>query len=157
WGNVPNRKDPDIFQVAPESIETRLETRVTVAPIAPTETEPAPPLALPPAEEAPKRSPLVPRDPGNQLALAAAALVGLGLVATLVPYGRVVTVLFASLGVLIGLFGLIAADRSRRWAAAAAGGSALVLAVVCLAPGWLGIRPWWEAASVDDEPAGQIK
>jgi hypothetical protein len=157
WGDVPNRPDADTFSIAPESNESQVETRTAVALVTPTVAESKTAAESPPAVEVPKRSPLVPRDPGNQFALAAAALTGLGLVASLVPYGRAATVLLAGVGVLVGVLGILAADRSRRWAATAAGGSAVVLAVVCFAPDWLGLRPWWDAAAVEDETAGQIR
>jgi hypothetical protein len=156
WGNVPNRPDAEIFSLAPESNESQVETRTAVIPVALTEPESKPAVEPPPAE-VPTRSPLVPRDPGDQFALAAAALTGFGLVASLVPYGRFATVFFAGAGILVALLGILAADRSRRWAAVAASGSALVLAVVCLAPGWLGLRPWWDTPTIEDEPAGQIR
>jgi hypothetical protein len=158
WGTVPNRPDSESLLSLPESIEVPEATQPAVKSIAPTQPEPVAPAVTPQVKLEPvKRSSLVPRDPGNQFALAAAALTGLGLVATVVPYGRYATILLAGLGILTGLLGLLAADRSRRWALASAVGSALVLAVVCLAPGLLGLRPWWEVAPIDDDTAGQIR
>jgi hypothetical protein len=158
WGTVPNRPDSESLLSLPESIEEPEPTQPAVMSIAPTQREPVTPAATPQAKLEPvKRSSLVPRDPGNQFALAAAALTGLGLVATVVPYGRYATILLTVLGIFTGLLGLLAADRSRRWALASAVGSTIVLAVVCLAPGWLGLRPWWEVAPADDDTAGQIR
>jgi hypothetical protein len=158
WGTVPNRPDSEIRLANSESIEVPEATQPAVKSIAPTQPEPVAPAATPPVKLEPvKRSSLVPRDPGNQFALAAAALTGLGLVATVVPYGRFAAILLIGLGILTGLLGLLAADRSRRWALASAVGSILVLAVACLAPGWLGMRPWWEVAPIDDDTAGRIR
>src|SRR5262249_4398651 len=118
------------------------------------------PAQAPPAEEPterPHRRSLVPKDPGDLFAGAAGGLTGLGLILTAVPYGRAGTVLFAGVGLVLGLLGLLAAEQRRRWTAIAAAASLAVLAVVCLAPSWLGLRPWWDTSSVDEIPAGQIR
>jgi hypothetical protein len=157
WGNVPNRPDAETFSLAPESNESQVETRTAVIPVALTEPESKPAAEPPAAVEAPKRSTLVPRDPGDQFALAAAGITGFGLVLSVVPYGHIGTVLCATVGVIVGLLGLLAADRSRRWTAVSAGVAAVVLSVVCLAPDWLGLRPWGDDSPSAAIPVGQIR
>src|SRR5262245_61159723 len=109
WGNVPNRDEPETFPLAPDGPEPAAETRAAATTPAPTRPEPAAapsapqaaptPPSVPAVADVPRRSRLIPRDPGDQFALAAAGLTGLGLVATTIPYGRAGTVLFAGLGV----------------------------------------------------------
>lgn len=136
---------PPVNETAVARDVTRPTVFPTPVPAKPDDGETAPP------------TPRIPKDPGNQFALIAGAVTGVGLILTVVPYGRVGTVLFAGVGLTVGLLGVLAADRTRWWAWVSAVGSAVVLSVVCLAPGWLGLRPWWENPTAGDVPEGQIR
>jgi hypothetical protein len=59
-----------------------------------------------------------------------------------VPYGRVATVVLTGLGLLLGLAGLLFAERRRAVPGLAAGLSAAGLLVVIALPGWLGLESW---------------
>jgi len=91
-------------------------------------------------------------EPVRAPTLVALILGGLALIASQVPYGRVATVVAASLGLLLAL-ACWAAARRRLLPASAAGLNAVILAVVALLPGWLGLGPWRSTAIPDDTQA----
>jgi hypothetical protein len=112
--------------------------------LAPDVTEPSP--VLPSAPPTPADSPPVvaaePDGAAFTTALVAVTLFGVGLVATLLPFGRVIGLGVAGLGVVIGLGCLAAEGRARLVAAAAVGLNLLAVALLLFAPTWLGLAPW---------------
>lgn len=124
-------------------------------------TEPSP--VLPPDPPPVPRPPVVVSAPADESAAAAdfAQVVALGslllfgaaMLATLFPYGRAVGLGLAGVGAVAGLVCLVAEGRARLIAAAGAVLNLGTVALLALAPGWLGLDPW-QAGAADDAPTG---
>jgi hypothetical protein len=114
------------------------------------ESRPAPTPA--PASES-DDDPETATDVGLVVALSALALVGLAVLATLFPFGRFIAGTIAGLGLLGGLASLGAEGRAKAAGGLAAGLHFLLLAVVLLAPSWLGLGPWRGDIIEDGPPA----
>jgi hypothetical protein len=85
------------------------------------------------------------------LAMIAIALAGIGLVASQLPYGRFVTVGFAVLGLLVGLFAFATADRRWQLPVTGLGLNAVTLILATLLPGWLGLSDWRPPVNIVDD------
>lgn len=118
-------------------------------------TEPSPVLddAPPPRVPAPTAASVgaaaaaeVAADTALVVALGGLMLFGLGMVATLLPFGRAVGLGLCVLGLLAGLAALGGETKARRagWAAAAL--NLVAAAVLLFFPAWLGLDPWFAAA-----------
>jgi hypothetical protein len=81
-------------------------------------------------------------DPGIPWAMVAFIVTGVGLVASQFPYGRFVTAGLGGVGLLLGLIGLLAAERRREIPLAAAGLGLLAALVAVFLPGMIGMGPW---------------
>jgi hypothetical protein len=100
----------------------------------------APPqTSTPPEDEEDERSPVV-------LGLAAVIFGGVSLIASQLPFGRIVAAVLAVVGLSLALYALRLAQQ-KRLPALAAVFAALILAVVVALPGWLGLGPWWPRPS----------
>lgn len=93
----------------------------------------SPPPALPPAQ---------PTDPGLPWALAAITLAGVGLAASQLPYGRLLTAGLGGVGLLVALLGVLAAERKKLLPAAACGMGGLAVLLAVAFPGLLGQTGW---------------
>lgn len=80
------------------------------------------------------------------VALGGLMLFGLGMAATLVPFGRAIGLGLCVFGLLAGLAALGGEKNARRagWTAAAL--NLVAAAVLLFAPAWLGLDPWFVAA-----------
>src|SRR5262245_14639421 len=108
----------------PDDERSQVESRPATVPAAPA-------LIEEPDEES------VPADIGWFVALAALILVGVAVVASQLPYGRIIGAAIALAGVIGGLASLGAEGRSKLAAGLAIALNGLVLVVVVLLPSWL--------------------
>jgi hypothetical protein len=142
------------------------ETRPTTT--MPDETEPLPVM---PGDEPPRRTskpepaPVVtraaatpaeaePADPGQVLGLLALILVGVAVVASQFPFGRIVAGVIAGVGAVAGLAALAAEGRAKLYGGLAMGFHAIILLVVLLLPTWLNLDPW--TTSAPELPRGPV-
>ncbi|MBA4067201.1 MAG: hypothetical protein C0501_26545 [Isosphaera sp.] len=120
------------------------------------------PKPVPEAAEAPPPAPAAaparaaPTDVGLVVALAALTLVGPAVLASQLPYGRVVAAVLAAAGVVGGVVALGAEGRARLAGAAAVALHALLLLVVLLLPSWLGLEAGRAGTPDDDGPSGPV-
>jgi hypothetical protein len=113
-------------------------------------TEPSPVLTADPPRPRPRRvsasaaAPPVqkPAPPGLVVSLVAVTVFGLAMLASQFPFGRFIAPSLAGIGLLVGLLGLTGSGRARIVAAVGAGLNLVAVAVVFLAPSWLGLEPW---------------
>jgi hypothetical protein len=127
------------------------------------------PLPVMPGDEPPRRTskpepaPVVtraaatpaeaePTDPGQVLGLLALILVGVAVVASQFPFGRIVAVVIAGIGWVAGLASLGAEGRAKLYGGLAMGFHAIILLVVLFLPNWLNLDPWHNPAN--DQPRG---
>jgi len=125
-------------------------------------TEPSPVLDDAPVARAPAptAAPVVAAaaevaaDTALVVALGGLMLFGLGMVATLLPFGRAIGLGLCVLGLLAGLAALGGETKARRagWAAGAL--NLVAAAVLLFAPAWLGLDPWFAAA--EDAPPDPV-
>ncbi|MDB5306977.1 MAG: hypothetical protein JWO38_1179 [Gemmataceae bacterium] len=92
-------------------------------------------------------------EPGFTTALVAVILFGLAMLATLFPYGRLIALGLAGVGLLTGLVCLAAEGRAQLVGAAAAVLHLVAAGVLLLAPSWLGLDPW-RSSVPNDGPKG---
>lgn len=165
WAKEP-QSPPVVPQAAPVE-ETKPAAAMGMADI----TEPSPLL---PAEERPKSisakkptsapAPEPESEPdeatelaniGLVIALVALILVGVAVVASQFPYGRIIAAVIAMIGLVGGIASLGAEGRAKQAGGLAIGLHALILLVVVLLPSWLHLDPW-RGAEVDDGPQGPV-
>lgn len=128
-------------------------------------TEPSPVL---PADELPATSkrpsappvtemeePSAPADTGLVVALGALILVGVAVMATQLPFGRIIAAVIAVVGLLGGLGALGAEGRARLAGGLAVGLHGLILLVVVALPSWLNLDPW-RGPPEPDVPQGPV-
>src|SRR5207248_7136221 len=73
--------------------------------------------------------------------------VGVGTIASQFPYGRLIGLAPAGLGMLLAGLSLLGLEERRRWVGwAGVGANAFVLLLLVALPGWLGISTWTPAA-----------
>jgi len=134
-------------------------------------TEPSP--VLPPIEQstakttlrpAPRPTPLQEFDTvetsdgpeaGFVVGLAALSLVGIAVVASQFPYGRIVAAILAVLGIVGGVVSLGAEGRAKLAGGVAIGLHAFVLIVVLMLPSWFNLDPW-RAPTGPNRPDGPV-
>jgi hypothetical protein len=133
----PSASLPDVTEPSPVvSSDEKSELEAKPKPRKP---KPAPaPVAAPPEPEEPAEA----TDVALVFALAALALVGPAVLATLFPYGRFVAAGLAGVGLLAAVAALFAEGRARLVGGGAAALHFGLLVVVFLAPSWLNLDPW---------------
>jgi hypothetical protein len=92
---------------------------------------------------------------GFVVGLAALSLVGIAVVASQFPYGRLVAAVLAVLGIVGGVVSLGAEGRAKLAGGVAIGLHAFVLIVVLLLPSWLNLDPW-RAPAGTSHPDGPL-
>lgn len=137
------------------------ETRPTAVLGAADVTEPSPLLAaneqpqpaeVPQTRLADEQTGHAPADLGLVVGLVALILVGVAVIASQFPFGRLIAAGIAGAGLLGGVAALGSEGRGRLAGGAAIGLHALVLLVVLLLPSWLSLEPWRSGAEEDDGP-----
>lgn len=118
-------------------------------------TKSKPATELIPEPEAEQDRASVPADMGLVVALVALTLVGVAVVASQFPYGRVVAALLAGLGLAGGIASLGAEGRAKLAGGLAILLHALFLLTVLLLPSWLSLDPW-RAPTTDNRPVGPV-
>jgi len=108
-------------------------------------TEPAKPL---PEVAEPSES----RDPAFTVALLAFTIFGLGVVATVLPFGRFIGLGLCSLGLILGAVALLGEGLAVKLGAAAVGLNLVAVTLLAVVPTWLGFTP-----TLDDDAAGRLK
>jgi hypothetical protein len=90
-------------------------------------------------------------DFGLVVALSSLCLVCVAVIATLFPFGRLISAVIAGVGLLGGLASLGAEGRARLAGGLAIGIHLLILTVVLIAPSWLGLDSW-QLIPIEDKP-----
>ncbi len=155
--SAPSGEKPKLKLPAVE--ETRAMDALDVtepSPVLPAEPRPQP---RPAAQTAPvftpdAGEPAAPTDAGFLLALGALTLVGPTVLASQLPFGRIIALALAAIGFVGGLLCLGAEGRARIGGALAALLHAGVAVVVLLLPSWLNLDPW-DAPPIE-EPQGPV-
>ena len=163
-------KEPQGSSVAPQVAPVE-ETKPAAAMGMADVTEPSPLLPVderpkPRATKNPAAAPAVeeesdpddtaePANIGLVVALVALILVGVAVVASQFPYGRIIATVIAIVGLVGGLSSLGAEGRAKQAGGLAIGLHALVLLFVLLLPSWLRLDPW-TGAEVDEGPQGPV-
>ena len=143
---------------APSSVE---DTRAHAAAVDATEPSavavavPPPPVrvAVPAPVAVPFPAPA--GEPGFAVALVAVTLFGVGLLATVFPFGRYIGLGLTGIGTLVGLACLFATGRTQLVGAAAALLNLVGVVLLLLAPTWFGLEPWWHEAD-PNAPTGPM-
>ncbi len=135
---------PDVTEPSPVlPSEEKPKSKSKPAPaLAPTTT----PVSVPTVTLAPSVAP----DTGMVFALAAVILVGPAVLASQLPYGRVIGLVLAGLGLVGGLLSLGAEGRARIAGIAATGMHFVIAIVLLFLPGWLNLEPWQSDKSEDE-------
>jgi hypothetical protein len=92
-------------------------------------------------------------EPAFVIALGALVLFGVGMLTTFLPFGRFIALALTGLGAILGLCCLAAEGRARTAAAVALFLNAAAVAILLLAPGWVGLDPW-QGPPPDTTPKG---
>lgn len=119
---------------------------------------PAPaPAPLPPPTPADSEpdEPLEIADLGLIVALSSVALLGVAAIATLFPFGRIISGAIALVGFVGGICSLGAEGRAKIAAGAAIGLHFIFLSVVLLAPSWFNLDPW-RNPEIDNAPPAPV-
>jgi hypothetical protein len=125
------------------------------SPLLSTEERPKPSTAPAPAPVAEMAEPAEPADVGMVVSLSALILVGVAVVASQFPFGRIVAAVIAAVGLLGGLCTLGAEGRARLAAGLALGLHGLILVVLVALPSWLSLDPW-RGPPEPERPQGPI-
>jgi hypothetical protein len=81
-------------------------------------------------------------------------LIGPTVLISQVPYGRIVALIMAVIGLLLGLASLGAEGRAKLTGSVAAALHSLIIVVLLLLPSWLNLGPWLTPRFESDEPTG---
>ncbi len=152
---------PPVPVKAPAVEETRPAAAMGLAdvtepsPVLQADELPAPTKRTSPPPVTEMEEPSAPADMGLVMALGALILVGVAVVATQFPYGRIIAAVIALLGVIGGLIGLAAEGRARLAGGLAIGLHGLILLVVVALPSWLNLDPW-RGPPEPDVPLGPV-
>jgi hypothetical protein len=119
----------------------------------PAKRKPKPAVAAPPEPAAESEEPAEPTDLGMMFALGALILVGPAVLASQLPFGRVIATVLAAIGLIGGALCLGTEGKARRIAAGAVFLHFVTLVVVVFLPGWLNLDPW-SGPPPSDEPKG---
>jgi len=95
-----------------------------------------------------------PADPGQVLGLLGLILVGVAVVTSQLPFGRIIALVVAGVGFLAGLASLGAEGRAKLYGGLAIGLHALILIGVLFLPAWFNLDPWRNPVS--DTPQGPV-
>jgi hypothetical protein len=96
--------------------------------------------------------PREPREVAFSISLLAATFFGLGVLATLFPFGRFIGLGLCGLGLLLAVVALLGEGLARKIGATAAAFNLLAVVLLALAPDWLGFTP-----TFDDHQGGLPK
>ena len=108
---------------------------------------------LPATEAASEESRPAPPDMGMVLALAALILVGPAMLASQLPYGRIIAIPLAAVGCIAGLLCLGSEGKARLFAAGAVVANLIALLILLFLPSWLHLDPWGGPGGAADEQA----
>jgi hypothetical protein len=125
------------------------------SPVLPADELPVPTSRPSPPPVTEMEEPAAPADMGLVMALGALILVGIAVVATQFPFGRIIAAVIAVVGLLGGLGALGAEGRAKLAGGLAIGLHGLILLVVVALPSWLNLDPW-RGPPEPDVPQGPV-
>ncbi len=101
-----------------------------------------------------RESPIAVTDLGMVAGLIGLILVGPTMLLSQVPYGRIVALVLALIGLLLGVASLSAERRAKLAGGLAAALNVGILLVVLVLPSWLNLGPWLPTRFVLEQPIG---